>query len=124
MCLRFVVQAMVVAALSYGLAGCAARTANPQAIDDALTAARIRTALVNDPQLGPRAIEVRVTAGVAHLSGGEFTEAEEAHLQQIVRAVAGVTGVEATVEIAASPRDPSLDPAVLVLVKRPPSKRR
>jgi len=120
MCLRFVVQAMLVAALSCGLAGCAARTANPQAIDDALTAARIRTALVNDPQLGSRAIEVRVTAGVAHLNGGEFTEAEGARLQQIVRAVAGVTDVQATVETAAAPRDSAPEPAALVLVKRPP----
>ena len=111
-------HAVAIVALSCGLAGCAARTTNPQSIEDALTAARVRTALVNDPQLGPRAIDVRVKAGVAHVNGGGFTEEEVARLQQILRGVAGVTGVEATVEIVATPRDRA--PGLALAGTRPP----
>lgn len=112
---RLLSHALAIAAVSSGLAGCAARTTNPEAISDALTAARIRTALVNDPQLGARTIDVRVTAGVAHVNGGPLTEEEAARLQQLVRAVAGVNTVEATVEVVAAPRDPH--PAGLARVK-------
>lgn len=115
---RLVGHAMAIIALSCGLAACAVRTTtNPQSIEDALTAARVRTALVNDPELGPRAIDVRVTAGVAHVNGGAFTEEEVARLQQILRAVAGVTAVEAAVEIAA-PHDRA--PGLARVGTRPP----
>lgn len=114
-------HAVAIIALSCGLAACAVRTTNPQSIEDALTAARVRTALVNDPQLGPRAIDIRVTAGVAHVNGGAFTEEEVARLQQLLRAVDGVTGVEATVEIAAPTHDRAPGPAGLARVgTRPP----
>lgn len=115
--LRLVARGLTIAAFSCGLAGCAVKTANVQAITDALTAARVRTALVNDPQLGLRLVDVRVTAGVAHVSAAGVTEEEAERLQQIILAVAGVSEVAATVETAA-PRDPALAPPMLRRIKR------
>ena len=51
---------------------------------------RIRTALVNDPQLSLRGIEVHVTAGVAHLTGSVASNEEAQRLVSLVRAIAGV----------------------------------
>ena len=86
-------------------AGC--RTVvDPLAISDAQTAARVKTALVNDPELGTRTIEVRVVLGVARLSGRVLTQAEADRAIGIARSVAGVVDVQATLQIggqAASP---------------------
>ena len=88
-------------------AGC--RTAvDPLAISDAQTAARVKTALVNDPDLGARTIEVRVVLGVVRLSGRVLTQAEADRAVRIVRGVAGVVDVQAALQIggqAASPPD-------------------
>lgn len=94
---------LTIAASLYGVTGCAARTVNPQLINDALTTARIRTVLVNDRQLGARPVDIRVTAGVAYLSGEQFTAEEAARLEQIVRTVEGVHDVKATIRLAAPP---------------------
>ncbi len=88
-------------------AGC--RTAvDPLAISDAQTAARVKTALVNDPDLGARTIEVRVVLGVVRLSGRVLTQAEADRVVRIARGVAGVVDVQAALQIggqAASPPD-------------------
>ena len=88
-------------------AGC--RTAvDPLAISDAQTAARVKTALVNDPDLGARTIEVRVVLGVVRLSGRVLTQAEADRAVRIARGVAGVVDVQAALQIggqAASPPD-------------------
>ena len=87
----------------------ACRTAvDPLAISDAQTAARVKTALVNDPDLGARTIEVRVVLGVVRLSGRVLTQAEADRAVRIVRGVAGVVDVQAALQIggqAASPPD-------------------
>jgi len=60
---------------------------------------RIRTALVNDPQLSLRGIEVRVTAGVAHLTGSVASNEEALRLVSLVRAIAGVRAVQSDVQV-------------------------
>lgn len=88
-------------------AGC--RTGvDPLAISDAQTAARVKTALVNDPDLGERTIEVRVVLGVVQLSGRVLTQAEADRAVAIARGVGGVVDVQAILQIggqAASPPD-------------------
>jgi hypothetical protein len=73
-------------------AGC--RTAiDPMTISDAQTAARVKTALVNDPALGVRTIEVRVRLGAVDLSGRVLTQDEADRAVAIARGVSGVTAV-------------------------------
>lgn len=94
------------------LAGGCRATLDPAAIDDALTAARVKTALVNDPELGVYAIEVRVAAGTARLSGRVQTQAQADRAVALARAVSGVSAVDNALLIggavpsagAASPR--------------------
>ncbi|MGQ0734040.1 MAG: BON domain-containing protein, partial [Acidobacteriota bacterium] len=70
-CLRLV----VLAAACGAIVGCG-RAIDPQLITDAQTAVRVKTAIVNDADLGQRAIEVRVSRGVARLTGVVWTAAE------------------------------------------------
>lgn len=79
-------------------AGCSAAI-DPLAIADAQTAARVKTALVNDPDLGARTIEVRVARGVVLLSGRVVTQAEADRAVALARAVAGVVDVRATLQV-------------------------
>ncbi len=60
---------------------------------------RVKTALVNDPTLGPRAIEVRVRGGVARLAGVVASAEEATRAVTLARAVAGVVGVESDLEV-------------------------
>lgn len=84
------------------LVGC--RTAvDPAAIEDALLAARVKTALVNDPELGTRAIEVRARDGRIRLSGRVLSEEELQRLLRLVQGVPGVNGVESGVRVGAVP---------------------
>jgi hyperosmotically inducible protein len=68
-------------------------------VQSAQTAAMVTTALVNDPEIGSRPIEVRVTSGVVTLSGRVHTEAEAARAIALARAVPGVSRVDSTLRI-------------------------
>jgi hypothetical protein len=68
-------------------------------VEDAQTTVRVRTALVNDPQLGLRAIEVHVTAGVARLTGSVASSEEAQRLVSLVQAIAGVRAVQSEVQV-------------------------
>jgi hypothetical protein len=85
------------------LGGCAAKTTDPAVIDDARLAARVKTAIVNDPAVGAYAIEVRVASGVASLSGRVPTQADIARVVEIARGVEGITNVRANLQIGADP---------------------
>jgi len=92
---RPVVWLVVCVALS---GGC--RTAvDPAVLADAQIAARVRTALVNHPELGRMPIEVRVRQGVARLAGAVETDAQAAAAASLVRAVQGVRDVEVDLQI-------------------------
>jgi hypothetical protein len=79
-------------------AGCATAF-DPQVIEDAQTVARVKTVLVNDPELGGRAIEVRVSAGVVQLSGRVSSPEEEARARALARSVPGVQEVHSQLQI-------------------------
>ena len=95
-------------------AGCRTAAAiDPAVIGDAQTAARVKTALVNDPDLGVRTIEVTVAGGVVRLSGRVRSQAELDRAVVLARAVPGVARVESTLRLddPAAPPDPGETPA-------------
>lgn len=67
---------------------------SPEAIADAQLGVRVKTALVNDPQLGTRIIEVRATRGVVTLSGLVGSADEATRAQELARTVPGVSEVK------------------------------
>ena len=87
---------------------------NPAVIDDARVSVRVRTAIVNDPVLGLRTIDVRVVRGVAELAGEVGSAAEADRLVVLVRGVAGVSDVRSTVRIVGAPSASLATPARLV----------
>ena len=102
-------------------AGCAAAI-NPVQVEAAQTAARVKTALVNDAQVGTRAIEVRVRDGVVELAGQVASADEAAHAVAVAQRVPGVTRVESRLTVGdidpspfaaeASAATPGASPAV------------
>ena len=66
---------------------------NPAVLQDAQTAVRVKTALVNDAMLGVRPIEVSVAKGVARLTGRVASEAERQRASEVARLVEGVRNV-------------------------------
>ena len=86
-------------------AGCRAAI-DPLVIADAQTAARVKTALINDPDLGIRVLEVRVTRGVVDLSGRVLTQAEADRAVALSRAVSGVVDVRTTLRVGAEVNSP------------------
>lgn len=88
---------------------------DPVAIQDAQTAARVKTALINDPDLGATTIEVSVAQGVARLSGTVATQAHIDRAAALARAVPGVHDVQVNLQMGApvnaapeaAPRGPS-----------------
>ena len=91
-------------------------------VDAARTTAQVLTALVNDPDIGTRPIDVRVSRGVVSLSGQVRSEAEVARAIALARGVPGVTRVDSRIRVGsdlpriepppADPRPVSRDPAV------------
>ena len=91
-------------ALIVALAGIAAcRSALPTVdVESARIAARVTTALVNDPGIGTRLIDVRASqGGIVSLSGRVRSEAERARAVELAQAVPGVTRVESRLRIGA-----------------------
>ncbi len=91
-------------------AGCRS-IVDTQAIADAQASVRVKTALVNDPVLGARTIEVRVVRGVVALSGRVASQAEAASAVAIARGVPGVTDVRADLRIDAPDTAPPEEPS-------------
>ncbi len=89
----------IITALCVGVAGACSAAINPIHQQDAQTAVRVKTALVNDPDLGVLAIEVRVAAGVVTLSGRVRTQAEADRAVALVRGIPGVTGVTSDLHV-------------------------
>ena len=87
---------VVAAILAVVAAGCGARAVATvsTASDDARTAVRIKTALVNDAVLGTRRIDVHVREGVVTLRGTVRPGGEIERAVALARGIAGVTRVE------------------------------
>lgn len=83
---------------------------SPLEIEAAQTAARVKTALVNDALVGPRVIDVRVSGGIARLSGRVATQEEAARAVEVARGVPGVSQVDSRLQIGGEPApDPALE---------------
>ena len=68
-------------------------------IDDASITTRVKTALLNDLEIGVRRIDVDTFKGVVTLSGAVETAAERDKAVDIARKVEGVRDVKSTLQV-------------------------
>jgi hyperosmotically inducible protein len=69
------------------------------AMDDATITARVKTVLLNDPQVAATKIDVSTTGGIVTLSGTVKSKADEERAIQVARQVTGVRDVKSTLQI-------------------------
>ena len=81
---------MVILALAFGACS---QAVSPAVLQDVQTAVRVKTALVNDPVLGVRPIEVTVSNGIVRLSGSVASDAEAQSAVALARSVDEVRDV-------------------------------
>ena len=70
-----------------------------ETIDDATITTSVKTALLNDPDVGGLKIDVDTFKGVVTLSGAVETQAEEQKAMAIARRTDGVTDVKSTLQV-------------------------
>jgi hyperosmotically inducible protein len=70
-----------------------------ETIDDATITARVKTALLNDPQVAGLKIDVDTTLGVVTMSGIVRTSGEEQRAIQLARGISGVKDVKSTLQV-------------------------
>ena len=70
-----------------------------ETIDDATITTRVKTALLNDPDVGGLRIDVDTFKGVVTLSGRVKTKDEEAKAVALARKIGGVTDVKSTLQV-------------------------
>lgn len=98
----FARTSVVVFVAALGAAGCAPAVSG-LAIDMVRTEARVKTALVNDPVVGARVINVRMLGTVAQLTGRVGSPDEALRAAEIARSVSGVSDVESRLTIGEGP---------------------
>jgi hyperosmotically inducible protein len=69
------------------------------AMDDATITARVKTVLLNDPQVAATKIDVSTTGGIVTLSGSVKSKADEARAIEVARTVTGVRDVKSMLQI-------------------------
>jgi osmotically-inducible protein OsmY len=70
-----------------------------ETIDDATITTRVKTALLNDPDVGGLRIDVDTFKGVVTLSGRVKSQKEEQTAVALARKVGGVTDVKSTLQV-------------------------
>jgi osmotically-inducible protein OsmY len=70
-----------------------------ETIDDATITTRVKTALLNDPDVGGLRIDVDTFKGVVTLSGAVKTAEERDKAVAIAKRIGGVTDVKSTLQI-------------------------
>jgi osmotically-inducible protein OsmY len=70
-----------------------------ETIDDATITTRVKTALLNDPDIGGLRIDVDTFKGVVTLSGAVKTAEERDKAVAIAKRIGGVTDVKSTLQI-------------------------
>ena len=70
-----------------------------ETIDDATITTRVKTALLNDPQVGGLRIDVDTFKGVVTLSGRVKTKEEETKAIALARKISGVSDVKSTLQV-------------------------
>jgi hyperosmotically inducible protein len=88
---RTLLLASLVAVFCVACAGKSMSISN--AVDDATITARVKTALLNDPNVGALKIDVSTTAGVVAISGSVRSRTEEQRAIAVARQVPGVKDV-------------------------------
>jgi hyperosmotically inducible protein len=73
-----------------------------ETIDDATITTRVKTALLNDPQVAGLKIDVNTTKGIVTMSGVVRSRDEEQRAVQIARGVPGVQDVKSTLQVQAA----------------------
>jgi osmotically-inducible protein OsmY len=74
-----------------------------ETIDDATITTRVKTALLNDPDVGGLRIDVDTFKGLVTLSGSVKTAAERDKAIAIAKRIGGVTDVKSTLQIQPEP---------------------
>ena len=70
-----------------------------ETIDDATITTRVKTSLLNDPDVGGLRIDVDTFKGVVTLSGRVKSKDEEAKAVALARKIGGVADVKSTLQI-------------------------
>ena len=70
------------------------------AMDDATITTRVKTVLLNDPQVAATKIDVSTTGGVVTLSGSVQSKAEETRAIELTRQITGVRDVKSTLLVS------------------------
>lgn len=70
-----------------------------QTIDDATITTRVKTALLNDPDVAGLKIDVDTSQGVVTLSGEVKSSVEESKAVTLARRIPGVTDVRSTLQV-------------------------
>jgi hyperosmotically inducible protein len=70
-----------------------------EVIDDTTITTRVKTQMLNDPQVGGLRIDVSTTKGAVTLSGIVRSEAERTQALALVRKVSGVTEVKDALQV-------------------------
>jgi hyperosmotically inducible periplasmic protein len=70
-----------------------------ETIDDATITTRVKTALLNDPQVAALKIDVDTTKGIVTMSGIVRSRDEEQRAIQIARGMPGVQDVKSTLQL-------------------------
>lgn len=84
------------------LTACAPHHVSPQgtaAYDDTTITTRVKTALLNDPQVGALKIDVATAQGVVTLSGTARNKAEADKAVQLARGIQGVKDVRSNLQV-------------------------
>jgi hyperosmotically inducible periplasmic protein len=68
-------------------------------LDDATITTRVKTAILNAPDVAGQKIDVNSSAGVVTLSGVVKTKEEEARAVEVAKQVRGVTEVKSSLQI-------------------------
>jgi osmotically-inducible protein OsmY len=70
-----------------------------ETIDDATITTRVKTSLLNDPDVGGLRIDVDTFKGVVTLSGRVKSKEEEAKAVALARKIGGVSEVKSTLQV-------------------------
>ena len=96
---RSLAAAALALVLLGGCAGSPKQESTGEYIDDSALTAKVKTALLQDPQLSGLAINVDTFKGTVQLSGFANSSAELRHAEAVARSVAGVKAVRNDIEI-------------------------
>jgi osmotically-inducible protein OsmY len=84
--------------LAIAVSACAGKTISAT-LDDATITARVKTVLLNDPQVGATKIDVTTSGGVVTMSGAVKSRADETRAIGLARQVNGVRDVHSNLQV-------------------------